>query len=247
MKREGRGILLGGWVALGLVAAITLVAVGSSVDDEYQRRLAQVDTTKADDLVALALWCYQSDLKEQAVAHALQVLALDPGDTRAKYLIYAVQAENAAYDNGDDSTDTTSGPKLTITQKDADAVYAREGDAQMARFKNQIQGMLLLRCATPACHGGNKDAKYALLKRSLSDRRTLAQNFTTINAYISRENPEESKLLQKPLQGPDGGHPRRAISGTNDPTYRALLEWIKTLKSEGQQIDWNRSSPPPAE
>lgn len=161
MGRKGRGMLLVGLGLAGLVGAAAMVAAqggAGNLDDQYKQRLAKVDTKKAEDLVGLAKWCYQVGLTGQASAHALEALALDAGDVRAKYIIYAAQTGGGG---GDGETETGgTGPKVTMTQKEADAVYAREGEVQMNRFKNQVQGMLFVRCAMPQCHGGAKAAKW---------------------------------------------------------------------------------------
>jgi len=247
MQRKGRGILLVGLAVAGLAGAAAIVAAqgGADLDEQYKQRLAKVDPKKAEDLVGLAKWCYQVDLTGQASAHALEALALAPDDVRAKYIVYAAQLTGGVEGGGEgDGGGATA--KVTITQKDADAVYAREGEPQMTRFKNQVQGMLFVRCAMPQCHGGAKEAKYALVRQGPGSRRTIAQNFQAISAYIDLENPQESKLLLKPLKGPEAGHPRRAITGTTDPTYRAILDWLKTLKTEGDQMwDKTKTNPKP--
>ncbi len=244
MRLKGRGILLVGLAVAGLAGAAAIVAAqgGADLDEQYKQRLAKVDPKKAEDLVGLAKWCYQVDLTGQASAHALEALALAPDDVRAKYIVYAAQVEPETIDD----KVTSTGAKVTITQKDADAVYALEGEAQMNRFKNQVQGMLFVRCAMPQCHGGAKEAKYALVRQGPGSRRTIAQNFQAIYPYIDSEKAEDSRLLLKPLKGPEAGHPRRAITGTTDPTYKAILEWIKTLKPEGRKIwDEAKTNPKP--
>jgi hypothetical protein len=238
MRRQGRAILLVGLAAVGLAGAAVIVAAqggAADLDEQYKQRLAKVDPKKAEDLVGLAKWCYQVDLTGQASAHALEALALAPDDVRAKYIVYAAQLTGGG-DGGAGPDVATGGAKVTITQKDADGIYAREGETQMTRFKNQVQGMLFVRCAMPQCHGGAKEAKYVIVRQGPGSRRTIAQNFQAINTYIDREKPDESRLLLKPLKGPEAGHPRRAITGTTDPTYKAMLDWIKTLKTQGAML-----------
>jgi hypothetical protein len=181
-------------------------------------------------------------MPEGAIQGAQDTLAVSPDDLRAKYVLFALQGGSAAVE----STDTDpgagaagAGAKISITQEEADAVWTREGEPAMTKFRMQIQGMLLLRCAAPQCHGGNKAAKFMLAREAPGSRRTLAQNFAAINTYIAREKPEDSKLLQKPLRGPEMGHPRKAITSQTDQMYVALADWIKGLRKEGD-IVWDK-------
>jgi len=238
--------------AVGILAGAIIVAAESgmagSLDDQYKARLAKVDKKSTDQLIGLAKWCMQNNMPEYAIQGALDTMAVSPDDLRAKYILFALQggsssgtpeAEGGAAEGGG------PGPKITISQQDADAIWTREGDTAMTKFRMQVQGMLLLRCGNAQCHGGNKQAKYMLVREAPGSRRTLAQNFAAINTYINRDKPEDSKLIQKPLKGPEAAHPRRAITSQTDQMYGTLLDWIKGLKKEGD-IVWDKVKSQPA-
>jgi hypothetical protein len=225
--------------AAGILAGAIIVAAqggaAGTPDEQYKARLAKVDKKSTDQLMGLAKWCIQNNMPEGAIQSAQDTLAVSPDDLRAKYVLFALQGGAAAETTDVDSGTAGGGPgpKIAISQDDADAVWNREGDPVMTKFRTQIQPMLLLRCANPQCHGGNKQAKYMLAREAPGSRRTLAQNFSAINPYINRDRPDESKLIQKPFKGPEMGHPRRVITSPTDPMYGTLVEWIKGLKKEG--------------
>ena len=225
---------------LGLVIAASAQVSGTAVQ-QYEQKLKSLDRSKVDDIYALAKWCFQNSMTKEAQDLALEANQKAPDDLRPKYLLYALTG------GGGETTpvsvaDETKLPEATITDAEIAEIYKTEGDAAMNGFR-QVQQAMLNACGSLKCHGGgNPASKWVLIRRKVTEKKTLAENFRTVNRYISRgDDWADSTLLQKPLKGPDAGHPQIVFrGGTNDPVYTNFSKWIKPLKTAAQSI-WGKA------
>jgi len=236
-------------VALGMVGlwGLSLVAMGeggatAAARTQYDARLARVDKNKADDLYGLARWCLANGLPDEARANALAVLEKAPDDVRAKYLLFALTGSKTT--GGTGGEDTVTVKQITIADDAAAKVYTDEGAKQIISFGRDIQPILISKCGTPKCHGDPKHAKWSLIAREVTDRRTIAENFQTISKYLNRDSLAESRLFTMPLKGTESGHPARVFPNTNDRAYGVIETWAKTLKSDISRI-WSAAATTP--
>ena len=243
------GLILGLALVVGLVG-VTYVATAQVTNPtntaavaEFEKRNKAVDRTKVDDLYGLAKWCFQNNLTGEAKALALEILQKTPDDVRAKYLLYILAAGPEKPVVVEHPIDE---PAPGITEAEADAIYAREGDA-MKQF-GTVQPLFLTSCGPAKCHGGqNPAAKWFLIKRDPTSKLTKAENFRTINRYIDRDDLANSRLFVKPLGGKQAGHPEIILRANTDP-YLKMFAWAKTLKTAAAMMweDASKSTPPPA-
>jgi hypothetical protein len=237
-------------VGLGSATYVAMAQVNTGTNTagvaEYEKRLAAIDRNKVDDLYALAKWCYVNGLTGEAKSLALETLQKSPEDVRAKYLLYVLTAGTATevvVGTGHEVVEVEAG----ISDADADAIYTREGDKVMTPFRD-VQRLLLTSCGAPKCHGGqNPQSKWSLVRRDPTSRKTIAENFRTVDRYIDRDAPTDSKLLKMPASSKPT-HPEIVFrGGAADPVYLKILPWIKTLKTATGSI-WEEASKaaPPA-
>lgn len=125
----------------------------------------------------------------------------------------------------------------------------------MFQFRRQVQPWVLQNCATSGCHGGTESAKLNLVVPGDSDAAAYT-NFYLMQSYkkktrqaddalfgrgdmrlIDRQRPEQSLLLQNALPGaiaefdhPDVANYKPSLRSTNDTRYRAVLDWIGSLR-----------------
>jgi len=237
------GLGLAGVLGLAIVAAAQMATTGSR-QQQYELQLKKIDHTKADDLYRLARWCFQNELTGEAKALAVETLQKAPDDVRAKYLLYVLTSGAST-----EVVTETGGveAEATITEADVEAVYKNEGDDKMAVFRNKIQGVLIQTCGAPKCHGGgNANAKWSLIRRNTLSRKTIAENFRSINKFINRgDDAPTSRLLMMPLKGKGGGHPEIVFTrGEADPVYQTILTWIRSLKTATTKI-WGEAGKSP--
>ena len=242
MSRKRQLFIAIGLGIIGLLGMAVVVtgqgAPAVSIQQQYQQRWDKVNKDNPDELYELAKWCYQNGLTSEAMTHALEAHAKAPDDTRPKYFLYALTS-----DTGESATaqtdDTVPSKTPSMTEAEADAIFKSEGADRMREFK-RVQGVLINKCGSAKCHGGQaEDSKWVLISRSPGSRTTMAQNFRTLEPYINREDPPTSRLLQIPMKTAESKHPLVAIRGTTDPVYQTLLAWIKSLKTEAGKV-WDQ-------
>ena len=234
-------LALGALGILGLAVAVRGQAMDPVAARQwYENAVKKItDKSTADEIFALAKQCYRNGLTDEAMAHAIETLRKDANDSRAKYLLFALAgtAERTTGEGGEgDTPDATQA--ATITDADADAIYKAEGEAVIRDFR-EIQGLLARRCGSLKCHGGNEKAKWTLALKGGANRKSLAQNFKTVYPYMDRDNPAKSVLVQKPLKGPEGGHPTQVIRGESDPVYQRVIKYVDTVKSDAEKM-WDK-------
>jgi len=228
-----------GLVVAAVSAASNLVAARAWYEAEVKKLS---DTSTVDDLIALAKGCYQRDLKDESMTHAIEAYKKAPDDVRPKYLIFALSGAELAVkptDGPGDDTPVVSTAKTTLTDAEAEVVYREEGEKVVTAFR-QIQSLMVRRCASVKCHGGgNPKAQWALVLKGPANRKSLAQNFRAVYKYMNRDEPKASTLLQKPLKGPEGGHPAQVIRGETDSTFKRIADYIDTVKTDAEKM-WEK-------
>ncbi|MBE3070571.1 MAG: hypothetical protein IMZ66_10100 [Planctomycetes bacterium] len=231
-------VVLGTLGLIGLAVAALGAASGSVTDDQYQQRVGKLDLKSGDAVYAHAKFCYQNDLKDEAMKYALLAHSLAPDDTRPKYLVYALIASGTGVTvNPDDEGEGPPSQKApTITDAEVAELTKAEGDKVIRGFK-VVQSLLARRCGSPKCHGGgNPKAKWALALKGTDNLNMLAQNFRTVYPYLDRDNPAKSRLLAMPMRGPEVGHPQQVIRGDSDPLYKQAVTWIDTVKTDAERL-----------
>jgi hypothetical protein len=207
---------------------------------QYEQRLAQIDKNDPNALYDLAKWAYQNGLKDEALKLAIEANAKAPDDVRPKFLVWAVTGADKA---GEEPTGEETPRVPEISPDEIQAVIKREGAGAMNGFR-RVQSALISSCARTGCHiAGNPDAPFTLIHTGTSTDKTLVLNFLTINKYLDREKPDESRLLQMPLTG-ERNHPKK-FSAKKDPLFKSISAWIDTLKTEGERL-WDKTTKEPA-
>jgi hypothetical protein len=246
MSRKRQLFIAIGLGIIGLLGMAVVVtgqgAPAVSIQQQYQQRWDKIDKDNPDELYELAKWCYQNGLVSEAMTHALAAHAKAPDDTRPKYLLYALTSDTGESTTAQTEETAPSGTP-SMTAADADALFKSEGADVMREFK-KVQSVLLARCGSAKCHGGQAEgsSKLILISRSPGSRTTMAQNFLAIDPYITRGAPGDLKeaatspLLQIPMKVGDSKHPLVAIRGATDPVYQTLLTWIGSLKTEANKM-----------
>ncbi len=236
--------------AIAVLALILGIGAGAlaqldSIQRQYEARLRDTDMASAEALYQLARWCYQNDLRDEAMKHAVAALKLAPKDVRAKYLAYLLSgkpAEEIRPETTEGEGDAEAIPTMIapdLTDEQVARVYETETREVMEAF-GEFQGRLINSCARTSCHGGgNREAKFILTRTNPNAQRTRAQNLVAIRPYVNREAPAESRLLQVPLQGKEAGHPAKVFRSENDMTYRAGIKFIDALLTESEKL-WKR-------
>ena len=236
-----------GFLAMAILSTAEEDPLASILQQYEAATKKKPNRASGDDLYAVAKWCFQNNRSSEAQAVALEANQKAPDDVRPKYLLYLLMNTAGGPATEVASIEETRGAEATITPQEVAEIYKNEGDAAMNGFRN-VELMMINTCGSLKCHGGgNPASKWVLIRRNATDKRTLAENFRTINRYITRgEGWAESTLLVKPTKGPEANHPQ-VVMRTTDPVYVKITTWIRTLKTATQSIWGNAAkNPPPA-
>lgn len=145
--------------------------------------------------------------------------------------------------------------------KYADRIVVRSQPAVFAEFRRRVLPRVMQSCGRSGCHSGG-DAGYFRLPEGARSTDgfvygsllVLDRVNTKDGAVIDRQVPRESLLVRYLLPESQGGlaHPQvpngrvmPAFESRNDPRYRAIVDWIASLRSpapdyelEWEQPDW---------
>jgi len=227
---------------VGLLGAAVVAVAQLSLQTarmQFDKRNTELDRNNPDAIFALAKWAYQNDLKDEALKLALEANAKAPDDVRPKFLVWAVTGADKA---GEEPTGEETPRVPEISPDEIQAVIKREGTEAMKGFR-RVQSALISSCTRTGCHTlGNPDAPFFLITTATATDKTLVQNFLAINKYLDREEPDQSRLLQKPLTG-EGNHPKK-FSAKTDPLFRSIRAWIDSLLTQKDlTVPWGRRPP----
>jgi len=246
--------VLGALVMVGLAVVATVPADRPAAAEAgaVQAKPAGADA-EAPDLYARAKQAYKEGQRIQALTDALAAHKKDPQDVRVKYLIYLLRQEQATTTTGTGTGTETPAPlvpggrkAVSISEEEVQALIKEEGTKAIRQF-GEIQRILQRRCGNAKCHGATgTGAKWVLALKGPANERMLAENFRTVNQYISRETPDQSPLLLKPLGGKEAGHPEKAIRGKTDSAYQQILKYIRTLRTRAEKPGFFKGGLPDA-
>jgi len=226
-----------GMVGLAVVATIPADRPAAAAEaGAVQPKPAGADAG-APDLYARAKQAYKEGRRIQALTDAVEAHKKDPQDVRVKYLIYLLRQETTTTTGAGTDTDTPAPPvprgqkAPTISDEEVQGLIKEEGTKAIRQF-GDIQRILQRRCGNAKCHGATgTGTKWVLALKGPANERMMAENFRTVNQYMNRETPDQSRLLLKPLGGKEAGHPEKAIRGKTDSAYQQILKYIGTLRT----------------
>ena len=113
--------------------------------------------------------------------------------------------------------------------------WSSSSPSGFAFFQSTVQPLLAEQCGS--CHLGERFSFASLFQSgaTFTAEETL-QNYDTFRVMVSLDNPEHSRLLGKILPSTDPASQEHGggalVTGTSDPIYQSLLQWIEVEKME---------------
>jgi hypothetical protein len=217
--------------------ATSVEMICPTLEDAYYRKRDNLPPVDIAAHLQLADWCLQQNLLPRAADQLLAVHALDPRHPRLAKLERRLLNLARPTTKAAEPTSAIGGEEPTLEESPETESLA---DASVEEFTENVQPVLLNRCATNACHGLRSGQSFQLIRpargQSLAPRQTH-QNLRSALDLVDREQPDRSPLLTVP-QRPHGGQEEPVFGPQEADQVLQLQVWVKTLTAAHE--------PPPA-
>lgn len=198
------------------------------LDDAYQRKSNAPGQARAADRLDLAEWCIRYGLLGYAARELLAARRIDASHPKIPLVERRLQL-------------AVNPPRLPKAANDGLAEQAPRGAVDerlpelpagaLETFTNHVQPLVLNRCSAAACHGPAA-ANGLHLERTSSSRpltqRITQRNMLAVLAFVDRDAPSASPLLEKPL-APHGGMSEPVFAKHDLDQYQHLVAWAAKL------------------
>jgi hypothetical protein len=213
-------------------AKVALVA--RDANECYLHKRARIDPGRIQDHLELTEWCLRHGLLDAAQKQIADARLLDATHPKIHLLETRLKL---ARENPESLAPIETRPAASSDQQ-LDTVVRTLPAGTMESFTNNIQPMLLNYCSRSGCHGaqsaGLKLERIPPTRRA--GRKPTQRNLQAALAMIDRSNPDQSKLLQAPLQ-PHGTARSPIFSDREQTQYKMLVQWVfLAAGARGQQV-----------
>jgi hypothetical protein len=196
------------------------------LEDAYRYRQATLAGAGAAGNLDLAEWCLRNGLKAQAGEQLVAAMRNDPANPRIatveRKLKLAQEVPKATTVRRPDTSATVSAEQL-------DKTIRALPPGTMERFSAVVQPILLNRCAAGGCHGATAKTEFRLLRPpagQVPSKRFTQRNLYAVLAYLDKDNPEKSPLLELP-RGQHGTTVGRVFDKRSEHQLEELVSWAK--------------------
>lgn len=197
-----------------------------TLDEAYQRKREALRGPGAQPHLELAEWCLRHDLKSRAAEELVAAMAIDPRDPRIAVLERRLKLAMAPQVEREKPVFV-----LPVSLEEIEATLRTIPEEAIDEFTNNIQPILLHRCAMTACHGPNARSEYHLVRPPLKHANKLRETRRNLFATLAQINPDgESPLLTRPLE-PHGGAKAPVFDQHDRRQVELIAAWIEQVKA----------------
>jgi hypothetical protein len=225
------------------IAQSRVMLVCRSLEEAYQFRREQLNTSKVEPHLTLADWCLRYSLLAEARRELDDARQIDPDHPRIGLLerrLEKMRAEPATKSSvsmaAKNPTGTAKGPEqapaTTISTSDLPANVVE-------RFTRKVQPILVNNCTTSGCHqlgGGQAFQLDRALLRGEANRRSTIYNLEAALTLVDRERPQESKLLVIPRKT-HGGMPGPILGPRHEQAFKHVVDWVALVVPPPEPVD----------
>lgn len=206
--------------------------------DAYQKQRDNLEDPNAEQHLNLARWCFQHQLREQAVLELEAALKLEPFRREARELLQLIEAVQSAQTPGAETDLPMTGPdQLTSGGISSD---------NHLEFVRRIQPLLVNKCGNATCHGSASTNGLRLhnVRTGRRHQRTLSdENLAITLRFVDADFPLHSPLLRAP-QDPENPVHRGVFAGAlGSQQVELLSNWIHAAAVDRQLAGRTETAP----
>lgn len=241
VSRSGGRVLLSNVGSQLWLEESAIAHQAATLEELYQWKRAQHPRPTVGDHLRLASWCLEQRLLPQASLELVEARVADPQDRRIaalqRRLFEQTQFERSAsrrtdhgvrqasYEAPVPAPRPTREPALTAVELEA----LPPGVAE--QFARRVQPILVNNCTAGGCHQGVGPENFKLdraMLHGLGSQRTTHANLAAVLAYIDRDDPAASPLLDA-AQRPHAGRTTPAFTGRHAALEAHLVAWVNAV------------------
>lgn len=211
--------------------------VSDSILEIYAYRRATQIRNNAPACLALAQWCMQSRLFDQAqeqIDKAITISGRTTTITRLEIRLDLLRSSLTGH--GLPAIGATASPQIIS----ADQVQKRINqfpDGVVHQFIRSVQPLLLNRCALAGCHGPSPKSGFVLFRTSANrpvPHRISQRNLYNTLTMLDLLQPENSSLLTAATTV-HGGQKQPALDISASQEIASLVNWVRVMSSTPTQ------------
>lgn len=210
--------------------------VSESVDEIYAFRRASRVNNSASAHLEMASWCLTNQMFDYARLHLQQAISINPREAG----ITAIQARLAIARQPRKHSSSVAKivrPQQMESNEFIAEAIGRLDPATLKSFVNNVQPILLNKCALAGCHGPNPRSSFQLLESRWA--KTIPQSIAYRNLFYTLErivpNPSGNNLLITKAFSVHGGLKTPKLSIADAVSVGKLVNWVQLA---------NKPSPP---
>ena len=223
-----------------------------TIEEVYDYQVAHLAPRDPDERLKLVRWCLAEHLTAQAREQLAAVLAMCPDDREAKLMAKNMDANAEAAARLDPDVRRTSGemPRVeapaALDPRILKSIRKEYGKAALPEifdlppavavgrandFARVVHPVLQQNCAT--CHNEKYQGEFQLVQvkiaKDLRNPDVARANLDATLRLVNPDDPSRSDLLASGLV-PHGGKKDAVFKGPNDPQYKLLSLWARSLR-----------------
>lgn len=218
----------------------------TSLRNAYEKQRDNLQNPNAEQHLSLARWCFQYQLREEAVVELEAALKLEPYRKEARELLLLIdgtddrQGSSAAHESGNKPSAVRPAPR---------SAGGISSDNQL-EYVQRIQPLLVNKCGNASCHGSVSTNGLQLhnVRTGRSHQRLYSdQNLAMVLKFVNADFPVDSPLLRKPLDPESVIHQGVFAGALGEQQVEMLQKWIQAVAVDRQLALANGPDEVPAE
>ncbi|MBL9122233.1 MAG: hypothetical protein JNG90_01285, partial [Planctomycetaceae bacterium] len=205
------------------------------LQEAYERQRDARIQPRVHDHLKLANWCIQNKMPREARVELDAASACEPNHPKIAVLRRRLELEQQPAPD----RPATAPAAAPVQPQELERLVRSMPPGTMEGFANTVQPLLLNHCATAACHGAQAKNSFKLVRGAGGappSRRVTQRNLHQLLAFIDRDNPSESRVLEAAGEA-HGATQTPILKGRDSEQFRQLAQWVSQVSRETPAVE----------